>query len=253
MTTMPTMSYFNKLEIDILKVLTKEPGVYMNQFTIYRNLIDELDIKDPSEKENLKVRFLLVLRGLSSIFDDISVINKDGILSACFTDNDFLPKTDDNVINNVNVNINDVKDTVIMPSEKSIIEFIVDENLEKYYSKVDCKGNTILHSLVLQNDFERFKKLYLRKNLSLFDENNDGNTPIDLISDIKFSNLFIKKILNDATNNRNDIFKSINYDNNILLSKIEELNNKYNRLIQSIPIFFTLGFGFAFIYSIILH
>ena len=47
---------------------------------LYSKVLDEFDIKDPIEKENLKIRFLIVLRKLSSIFDNIEVFSKNGVL-----------------------------------------------------------------------------------------------------------------------------------------------------------------------------
>ena len=73
---------------------------------------------------------------------------------------------------------------------------------------VDYEGNTILHSLVKYKDFERFKQLYERPDLSLSVENNKGETPIDLITDFRFSNLFIKKLLNDADDNKIKIYRN---------------------------------------------
>ena len=212
---MTNMNYFNKIEIEIMKVLSKEPSKYFSQYAIYRSLYDELEeelnLKDPIEKEKLQFRFSAVLLRLTSIFDDVEVLNKDGILSARLVDE----KTDNTYESTDYINITEKPtekptktDDTSMPSEITIIQFIVDEKIEKYYSKVDYEGNTILHSLVKYKDFERFKQLYERPDLSLSVENNKGETPIDLITDFRFSNLFIKKLLNDADDNKIKIYRN---------------------------------------------
>ena len=83
----------------------------------------------------------------------------------------------------------------------------MDENIEKYYSKKDCDENTILHKLVLYNDLERFKKIYLRDDVSLNDLNNNNKTPIDLITDVKFSNLVILYLIEDSKKTEFELFE----------------------------------------------
>ena len=197
-----TEDIFDKLETDIMKVLTKEPDRSFTQYELYSKLLDEH--KDPIEKENLKFRFLIVLRKLSSTFDGVQIHNKNGVLNATFKTIDKLDDSSDN--KNDSYSDKDFleedfkEDQTDMPSEISVIQFIIDENIEKYYSKKDYDGNTILHKLVLYNDLERFKKIYLRNDVSLNELNNNDKTPIDLITDIKFSNLLISHLIEDSKN-----------------------------------------------------
>lgn len=211
-----TEDIFDKLETDMMKVLTKEPDRLFTQYELYSKLLDEQDIKDPIEKENLKFRFLIVLRKLSSIFDGVEILNKNGVLNATFKTVD---KVDDCSDNKNDYDSNSDKDYLEenlkedyteMPSEISVIQFIIDENIEKYYSKKDYEGNTILHKLVLYSDFERFKKIYLRDDVSLNDLNNNNKTPIDLITDIKISNLLISNLIEDSKNSEYELLEMKN-------------------------------------------
>ena len=211
-----TEDIFNKLETDMMKVLTKEPDRSFTQYELYSKLLDDQDIKDPIEKENLKFRFLVVLRKLSSIFDGVQILNKNGVLSVTFKTVD---KMDDFSENKNDSDSNSDKDYLEedlkedyteMPSEISVIQFIIDENIEKYYSKKDYDGNTILHKLVLYSDLERFKKIYLRDDVSLSDLNNNNKTPIDLITDIKISNLLISHLIENSKNSEYELLEMKN-------------------------------------------
>ena len=206
---------FDKIETDLMKVLTKEPDKSFTQYELYSKLLDELDIKDPIEKENLKIRFLIVLRKLSSIFDNVYVYKKNGCLNAIFK---ILDTTDDKLDDKKKTFINkdfleedcieeeeSKEETPEMPSEIAVIQFIIDEKIEKYYSKKDYDGNSILHKLVMYNDFERFKKVYLRIDLSLDEVNSKNQTPIDLITDMRFSNLLISHLIEINNNCQNDL------------------------------------------------
>ena len=138
-----TEDIFDKLETDMMKVLTKEPDRLFTQYELYDKLLDEQEIKDPIEKENLKFRFLIVLRKLSSTFDGVQILNKNGILNATFKTVDKLDYCSDNK-NDFDLNSDkdyledDIKENHNdMPSEISVIQFIIDENITKYYSKKD--------------------------------------------------------------------------------------------------------------------
>ena len=204
MTQNITNDIFNKIEKELMKILTRTPGVFRSQYDLYSELLQEFDdIKDPVEKENFKIRFLLVLRKLPSIFDDIIVKNNNGILSAIFS----MESSEKNLEMDSyeKIDTNDIS----MPSEIAVIRFIVDEKIEKYYSKKDYLNNTLLHYLVNDSDYERINKIMgcNTLNLSFLDENDEGKTPLDLIKDIRISNLFIKELIKNNTDNFNKIGK----------------------------------------------
>ena len=215
MTQDMTHDIFNKIEKELMKILTRTPGVFRSQYDLYSELLEEFDdIKDPIEKDNFKIRFLLVLRKLPSIFDDIVVKNNNGVLSAIFSIESLDKNNDLDSYENID---STNKSNISMPSEISVIRFIVDEKIEKYYSKKDYLNNTLLHYLVNDNDYDRINKIMGSNtlNLSFLDENDEGKTPLDLIKDIRISNLFIKELI--QTNNDN-------------FNKIGSLEMKYNEL-----------------------
>lgn len=197
-----TDDIFDELKTDVMMILTRESGHAFSERELYSKLLIERDIKDPIEKDNLKTRFLIIFRLLSTLYPEQVELRKiNGVLKATF---DPPHLVDNSASSKYNVS-DETKDyleeevgkdqNIDMPSEISVIQFIVDEKLEKYYSKKDYDGNTILHKLVIYNDLERFERIYLHKDLSLFDKNNNSETPINLIKDVKFSNLLISKLL----------------------------------------------------------
>ena len=223
-----TEDIFDELKTDIMMILTRDAGHSFTERELYSKLLIERDIKDPIEKDNLKTRFLIIFRLLSSLYPHKVELKKiDGVLKATF-DPSYVP---DYLANPKDINIEETKDyleeetkdqNLDMPSEISVIQFIVDQNLEKYYSKKDYEGNTILHKLVLYNDLIRFKKIYLHKDLSLLDKNNNDETPINLIKDIKFNNLLISQLLDDNL--------VLNYKLKELTSRVISLDKDYCKM-----------------------
>jgi hypothetical protein len=230
-----TQDIFDKLETDIMKVLTKEPEKSFTQYELYANIFENYDVKDPIEKENLKIRFLIVLRKLSSIFEDVRVFSKNGILNATFNVIDDLNYSSDtkyekDICEDDSSEEEFKEDISNMPSEISVIRFIVDENIEKYFNTKDFEGNTILHKLISYNDFERFKKIYL-KNISLLDEiNNNNKKPLDLVTDIRFSNLLISDLIDDG--------KNAEYELMDIKDRIRDLEKYLSELFSTIKIMY---------------
>ena len=243
MTQIMTDDIFNKIEKELMKILTRTPGVFRSQYDLYSELLEEFDdIKDPIEKDNFKIRFLLVLRKLPSIFDDIVVKNNNGVLNAIYSIEslDKTLETDSyEKIDSTNIS---------MPSEISVIRFIVDEKIEKYYSKKDYLNNTLLHYLVNDNDYDRINKIMGSNtlNLSFLDENDEGKTPLDLIKDIRISNLFIKELIQSNTDNFNKIgsleLKHDNLKSEVINLKIDLILTRFLEII----IFSYIGYKLFF-------
>ena len=201
--TSEQMISFETLEINIMKILTRNSGKFMSQYLVYEELIKNMDLKDPSEKNILKYRFLIILRKLSTVYDGISINNNNNILRICFN------KTDDTIddIEDSENNSNKIngssytiytsteKDSSKLPHEQDVIKFIIDNKLEEYYDKKDYEGNTILHNLIKFNENERIKSILNKYIYLSYIENNNKQTPIDLINNITTSNIFIKHLL----------------------------------------------------------
>lgn len=188
-----TDKMFNNLQTDIMKILTRSPDLFLSQYRLYDQIVEDLEIKDPVEKENLKIRFLIVLRTLPFIFDHINIINKNGSLHIKFSNID----TDTEIEkNNVDEILEETKDTQnVMPSEIAVINFIIDENIDEYFYRKDYDGNNILHSLIANNDYTRIKKHFNKLKKLISEKNNNDQTPIEIISDNNITNLFLNNMM----------------------------------------------------------
>ena len=202
----------DKLQTNIMKILTRNSGQYLSQFEIYNNLLDDLELKDPVEKENLKIRFLMILRQLSYFFDDVKIVNKNEVLYVAFS-----PEKGSSV---EDIKVTEETAENKMPSEMVVINFIIDNRIKEYYFKKDYNGNTILHSLVIANDIERIEKLYYEFEKFLSEKNNLGETPLDLISGFKVNNFFLKRMSEQIKKQELEIQKLRDLEkNNSLLTK----------------------------------
>ena len=191
---------FSKLENDIMKILTRNSDKFLSQYKIYDDLLEDLDIKDPYEKEQLKIRFIIVLKQLSSIYNNISVSSKNKIMYAKFCIDSLREETVEESTKSQNENEE-------MPNELSVVQFIIDNKLIQFYSKKDFEGNTILHTLVKYSDFNRVEEIMNYENISFFDKNKAEITPMDLITDIRISNLLIKNLMKDNKTHRLEIIR----------------------------------------------
>lgn len=212
-------SIFLNLQTNIMKILTRDSGKVFTHFEIYDNLLKDLEIKDPIEKENLKIRFLTILRVLPNMFDYVKVTNKSGVLFVSFSIDDDTSsyQTDDSKCDVLESEKEPEKlDEILksekeynMPSEISVINFIIDENMTDYLCRKDYRGNTVLHYLIKNNDHIRIKKyLHKLKNMITI-SNNDGEEPLEVIKDITVNNLFLNNLYQkmDDMKNKNDEFK----------------------------------------------
>lgn len=194
---------FDIIEKESIKILTRNANKNLTLRFIHDELVEDMDIKDPIEKESFKNRLEMVLRYLPAKYDYINISVNEGILSASFSSND--DKEDK------------TKNDPYSPDEKYIIRFIVDEGIKKYYSKKDFRGNNILHYLVLDNDYDRILKIFDDIDVLFIEENNEGLTPIQIIKDIRISNLFINHLIENNLDNK--------YELMMLNNKLNSLNN----------------------------
>jgi hypothetical protein len=206
---------FEKIETEIMKVITKSKGRFINQFELYDKLMDEFELKDPVLKYDFKTRFFIILKVLPSLFPKITLKNKNGIVSVGF-DMD----TDDFVVLNHTLEKEYEDRRSEVPKDYELTQIIIDDNNTEYLSMIDYLGNNVLHYLVMNNDYVRFKKVYKRPIISLYHKNNDGVTPFDLISDVRISNILLKDLKEEISelNNKLSILAKDNRFNN---SKID--------------------------------
>ena len=216
---MTTIDYFDKLETNIVKIVTLEDGKKISQYRIYEQMVDDLELKDPNEKQILKERMFYVIPMLPSIFDNIYCKNINETLYLYFNTDDVVDSLDTSepIIQEVHK-----VSTQQEISELSVIRFIIDESITKYLSHCDEEGNTILHKIVKLNDFDSFKKIFVRKDISLFKENKKGETAIDLITDFKISNYLIKYLAQQNEKNTEDL--------QIITANFEHMHKEYYSL-----------------------
>ena len=220
-----TTNTFSKLEADIMKVLTKNPGLFLSQYKIYDQILENYEIKDPIEKDNFKFRFLAVLRQMSSLFNGVSIMKRDDVIYTGFE-----IETDKNQESEYSYSdmTQDKEKNGEMPSEIAVINFIIDEDMDNYLSRTDYKGNSILHSLVIVSDLERIKKCFSKLECNMEKKNKDGYTPVDLISDFKISNFFMNIIFQKFKEQEMEydyLLKKCNF-----LTKIIDESNKSSNL-----------------------
>lgn len=202
---------FKKLELTIIAAIARNPGEYKSQYEIYNEIMEDLNIKNPEDKENFKIKFLYILRVLPGLYDDIKIVKKNEVLYIAFS-----PQKEDfdilnmNITKNINTDIGLNIDENIekninppenkMPLEIDVINFILDESkndsyMLKFFNKKDYNNNTLLHNLILNNDHDRIKKSFDRLYDMTEQKNNDNKTPIELINDVKISNLFLSELI----------------------------------------------------------
>jgi len=223
------MNTFTKLESDIMKVLTKNAGLFLSQYNIYDKILNDYDIKDPVERDNFKFRFLAVLRQMSNLFEGISIMKKEDVIFVGFD-----VKDDKNNYDYEYSSVNDeIKKNGEMPPEIAVINFIIDENMTDYINRKDYKGNNIFHNLVIVNDIDRIKKcfsvLLSKKDINhlLFSINNEGLTPIHYIQNFEISNFFMAHILYDLKEKDNTIdllIEENNIQNELFITKNKNTN-----------------------------
>jgi hypothetical protein len=227
---------FEQLEVEISKIAYRQPeNVPLTQYALYAELLTVYDLKDPNSKNDLKMNTLIVMRHLQTLYNDFKLINQDGVLSVILIDKDKPYINIDNRFNSANIN-----DNSSMPIEKEVNNWIVDNNIDYSLTKEDLKGNSILHYLVQQNDVDRINKVLFRyDNLSFYSENQDGLRPVDLITNIKISNILITQ-LNDKQDFLIDEIKNLS-------EKYEIINKKNERSIYELNkwnYFFLMVIGF---------
>jgi len=243
------MDTFTKLKSDIMKVLTKNPGLFLSQYSIHDTILQDYEIQDPVEKDNFKFRFLAVLRQMSNLFEGVSIMKRDDIIFVGFD-----VKDDKNYYDYEYSTINEeIKKNGQMPPEISVINFIIDENMTDYINKKDYKGNNIFHNLVIVNDIDRIKKCFsvlLSEeyiNSLLFELNNEGLTPIHYIQNFEMSNFFMNHILYDL--NQKEIDIDFLYQEN---DNQKELFNNKNNINNLFFLLILIGFFFQIIINIML-
>jgi hypothetical protein len=224
-----------QIENACFQALTGSPDEYLSQYEIFNYVLDKYDIKNPTEREYLKIRFMMVLRCIHNTFDYINYMLKNDIIYVSYSPDDFDEKNGKTVrvkeieIDNVKISEKDTEQIDGMPKDIEVINFILDQNLTDYLGRKSENGNTILHSLVISSDYDRIKKHFDKLEKFLFVQNDKGNTPLDYIKDPRINTIFIVKIMNhikileqknEINKNRLICLEQLMSTNNVLLNFI---------------------------------
>jgi hypothetical protein len=205
---------FEELEVEVTKIAYRQPeNVPLTQYALYSELLSVYDLKNPHSKNDLKMNTLIVMRHLQTLYNDFQLINQDGVLSIILIDKEEPYTNINNRYNSSYINDNSSTKNDSMPLEKEVINWIVDNNIDYSITKEDLKGNSILHYLVQYSDVDRINTILVKyDNLSFYTQNQDGVKPIDLITNIKVSNIVITQL---------------NEKQEFLIHEIKNLSEKY--------------------------
>lgn len=241
MTTMPTTGYsYDQLESKIARYLTRKPDQLFSHRYLVNEISSEFDFKDPVLLKKLKDDIGIVMRFLKK-YDNFDVIEDNGSINVVYmsqSDNakkvyemvDPPSKDDDNSSQAIQTGL-------------AVAQFIVDNDLNTFYQQKDHKGNTALHYLMIHGDIRRSEKLIKIDQLSLLEKNAEGDTPIDLIKDIRISNTLIRDLLIDKLKLENKV-ENIEFE---LMTTIETVN-EFRFIRDGFAYFITIYVIYIFLY-----
>lgn len=216
---------YETIENKIMMVLVQNQGKLLSAYNLYEKVLDKLDyIKDIKFIDpQFKYNFLITMKSLPAKYDDIEIININKLSYAVFNNND----QEDELINRILPE--PPIDRYNLPSKNETIQYIVDNNLYKYFY---CDNKTtIFHDLVIGSNYLQVDKLLSEKKMKVNVIDNNGKVPIDYIDDLKISNLFIKDLYNKIEFLENKIktfddkIEIIENKNKYLENTIINLNN----------------------------
>lgn len=218
----------DQLENDIMKVIYAKPGESFSQFKIYDTLLEKYDVKDLKLKEDLKIKLLTIMRVLPYIFDNVKVINKYNSLYATVEGNDSNNEFKDIVPENIPSieGLSYEKDNK-MPNEMDVIDFILKENLDDYIFKKDYMNNSILHTLIDNNEFDKIDKYFNKLKVMIYDENNEKKNPLKYINTFKINNIFLNDLYCENRSIKNDFLLLKDEVSKIKNQNIKMNNNIY--------------------------
>ena len=207
---------YEELELMIARLLTREPNRPFNHHLLVNKISFELGLKDPGLLKKLKDDIGIVMRFMKK-YDNFDVIEENGSIRVVY-----ITKISDSNVFEIVEPPSEKEDTesTSIQSGLAVAQFITDNDLTDFLKQKDHNGNTALHYFMIHGDILRAEKLIkFNENILLY-ENNEGFTPIELITDIRLSNYLLKNIIDNNISMRDDVD-----DIQIKLNKtIEDLN-----------------------------
>ncbi len=186
----------DNIETKLMSVLYAHIDTCFNQFVLFDKLIKDKFPENYNTTINpiIKAKFLLVLRNLSSRYDDIKIEKNNNIYSVtCLSDKNNLANVKNYIpeFKTQQINMSTTTTNISTPAIQitsclglnyaDLINYIIDNNLSDDISYVDpFDGNTIFHDLVAVNNIEKIKILVENSKFDYFVKNKYGLTPIEL-------------------------------------------------------------------------
>lgn len=222
--------YLYNVDIEILRILNKNEGIFINYYKIYNEIIMNMDIYQDSIND-FNCIFIFYLIRMHRINEKVFIhieqydeINFGYYL--CINKND---ESDEQIDETYNCKNKELE----LPSSYEALCYFIDNSIRKYVNYLDYEGNNIIHILTANSDYMRLSKVLYRYQHLFLEMNNYYETPIDLITDIKISNLFTRLLLESSC-----------YKNN----EITILKNDYNQM-KIYILLFALSYGIFYIIS----
>ncbi len=188
------------IEQEIFIAITGDPERVFSQFELFDSLMKIKKIKDPMERENFKFHFALVLRSMPTKYDNVLTQIKNNVYYICFSVKNEPFTIDESKHVNFISSKSETTEYNDMPRETAVIEFVVDEGVDKYILGTDYLGNTIVHYLATFSDTKRLKKLIETKKIDyswFFRNNKEGKSPLDMTVDNSIHNMLIQHLFEE--------------------------------------------------------
>lgn len=216
----------DKIEIDVMSVLYANMDTMFTQYSLFSKLVqDKYDLNGTNSiHSNFKSKFLLVIRNLTSKYDDIKITRENLVYNIVCLSNTDVKLTeinkklidDHNFSPNQKIDENDISD---------MYDYIYDNNLSEYINWSDpFDGNSVFHELVLSNNIKQIDRLIKENVFDYTILNSHNQTPIDLIKSPQVARIMTLGLIK----NFNSIKEKLNQEKENVLMLVNNFNNKMN-------------------------
>jgi hypothetical protein len=103
---------------------------------------------------------------------------------------------------------------------KNMYEYIIDNQLYRFLSLKDLKGNNVFHILFLNNDIERILKIINYDSYLFLYKNNDQKTPLQLTTDADILKLVVTR--------NSELLVQLRWSNDELVTYVNNFNHFFN-------------------------
>lgn len=244
------------IETKTMSILYSNIDQCFSQYALFNKLIKDKfpENYNTSINPSIKAKFLLVLRNLTSRFDDIEVTKKENVFYVtCLSDSNDKSK----VTNYVSTNSSDQSTQSNLSSQSNstskvenqsdlpidyfdLINYILENDLDENINYIDpFDGNTIYHDLVATANFDKIKALVEADKFNFTIKNKHDMMPIELSKNLDII-MYLNKSLSEKhlkeitkLNQEIEYMKKKNTMSTLLIEKYTSDNFKENILIKT--------------------